>query len=105
LDEFGLGIISAAVVFEPRKNQRTISLSKSSRKIKTVCEEIYDKLKQKELRYRIYPINKLPYFHLSNSMEAWLRGTNFTKTLQLTDTDEGEVVRYFRMYTGLKGNK
>jgi superfamily II RNA helicase len=30
-------------------------------------------------------------------MEAWLRGTSFDKTLQLTDTDEGEVVRYFRM--------
>ena len=30
-------------------------------------------------------------------MEAWLRGTNFDKTLQFTDCDEGEVVRYFRM--------
>ena len=30
-------------------------------------------------------------------MEAWLRGTNFDKTIQMTDTDEGEVVRYFRM--------
>ena len=30
-------------------------------------------------------------------MEAWLRGTNFDKILQFTDTDEGEVVRYFRM--------
>jgi len=30
-------------------------------------------------------------------MEAWLRGTNFDKTLQMTDCDEGEVVRYFRM--------
>jgi superfamily II RNA helicase len=30
-------------------------------------------------------------------MEAWLRGTNFAKVVQLTDTDEGEVIRYFRM--------
>jgi superfamily II RNA helicase len=30
-------------------------------------------------------------------MEAWLRGTNFSKILEFTDTDEGEVVRYFRM--------
>ena len=37
------------------------------------------------------------YFHLCSSMEAWLRGTNFDKTLQFTDCDEGEVVRYFRM--------
>jgi len=30
-------------------------------------------------------------------MEAWLRGTTFDKILRLSDTDEGEVVRYFRM--------
>jgi superfamily II RNA helicase len=30
-------------------------------------------------------------------MEAWLRGTNFEKILRFGDTDEGEVVRYFRM--------
>jgi superfamily II RNA helicase len=30
-------------------------------------------------------------------MESWLRGTNFDKTLRFGDTDEGEVVRYFRM--------
>jgi len=98
LDEFGLGVMAAAVVFEPRKNQRMpAGISKTSRNIKRICEEIYDKIKHKEQRYRIYPFSKLPYFHLSPSMEAWLRGTNFDKTLRFTDTDEGEVVRYFRM--------
>ncbi len=97
LDEFGLGIVAAAVVFEPRKNQHLTSLSKTSRKIKRICEELYAEIKHKEQRYRIYPFSKPPYFHLSSGMEAWLRGTNFAKTLQFTDTDEGEVVRYFRM--------
>lgn len=98
LDEFGLGVLAVSIVFEPRKNQRlTQGLSKSSRNIKRVCEEIYGLIKHKEHRYRIYPFSKLPYFHLSVSMEAWLRGTNFDKTLRFTDTDEGEVVRYFRM--------
>jgi len=97
LDEFGLGIVAAAVVFEPRKNQHLASLSKASRKIKRICEELCAEIKHKEQRYRIYPFSKPPYFHLSSSMEAWLRGTNFAKTLQFTDTDEGEVVRYFRM--------
>ena len=97
LDEFGLGVLAVSVVFEPRKNQRMFGLSKNSRKIKTVCEEIYAQIKDKERRYRIYPFSKLPAFHMSNCMEAWLRGTNFTKILQFTDTDEGEVVRYFRM--------
>ena len=97
LDEFGLGIISVATVFEPRKNQHMRGISKTSKRIKSVCEEIYDEIKHKEQRYRIYPFSKIPYFHLSSSVEAWLRGTNFEKTLQFTDTDEGEVVRYFRM--------
>ncbi len=98
LDEFGLGVIAAAVVFEPRKNQRIIAgLSKNSRNLKRISEEIYEKIKHREQRYRIYPFSKAPSFHLAVSMEAWLRGTNFDKILQFTDTDDGEVVRYFRM--------
>jgi len=97
LDEFGLGILAVAVVFEPRKNQHMSGISKASNKIKRISEEIYTKIKQKEQRLRIYPLSKPPYFHLSSSIEGWLRGTNFDKILQFTDTDEGEVVRYFRM--------
>lgn len=97
LDEFGLGIISVAAVFEPRKNQHVFSLSKAGRRIKSVCEELYEEIKHRERRYRIYPFTKLPAFHLCTCMEAWLRGTKFDKILQFTDTDEGEVVRYFRM--------
>jgi len=98
LDEFGLGVVASAVVFEPRRNQRMpLGVSKSSRSIKRICEETYDRIKSKERRYKIYPFSKLPYFHLCSAMEAWLRGTSFDKTLQMTDCDEGEVVRYFRM--------
>ncbi len=98
LNETELGIVAAALVFEPRKNQRIpSSLSKSTRKIKNICEEVYDKIKNKEQRFRIYPFSKLPYFHLSTTMEAWLRGTSFDKILRFSDTDEGEIVRYFRM--------
>ncbi|MFH0912749.1 MAG: DEAD/DEAH box helicase [Candidatus Omnitrophota bacterium] len=97
LDEFGLGILAVAAVFEPRKNQSMPHLSKAARKVRRVCEEIHEKIKAKELKYRIYPFSKQPYFNLSSGIEGWLRGTNFDKTLQFTDTDEGEVVRYFRM--------
>ena len=97
LDEFGLGCVIAACVFEPRKNQRPPHISKSLRHVKRICEETYAKIKDKETKFRIYSFSKEPYFHLSNAMEAWLRGTNFDKTIQMTDTDEGEVVRYFRM--------
>ncbi len=97
LDEFGLGVIACASVFEPRKNQRLTAISRNANKIKNACEEIYGKIENKETRSRIYPVSKPPFFHLSNCVEAWLRGTNFQKTMQCTDTDEGEIVRYFRM--------
>ncbi len=98
LNEFELGVIAASVVFEPRKNQRMpLGISKSIGRLKRTCEETYEQVKNKERRYKIHPFSKLPYFHLCSSMEAWLRGTNFDKILQLTDCDEGEVVRYFRM--------
>ncbi|MFA5114534.1 MAG: DEAD/DEAH box helicase [Candidatus Omnitrophota bacterium] len=97
VDEFGLGTLAAAVVFEPRKNQRLSNISKNSRHLKNACDELYEEIKEKERKYRIYPISKRPYFHLSACMEAWLRGTRFDKVLQYTDTDEGEIIRYFRM--------
>ncbi len=98
LDEFSLGVLATAVVFEPRKEQRIIgSLSKNARRIRHACEEIYSRIQDAEHRYKIYPASKMPAFHLSTAMEAWLRGTAFQKILQYTDTDEGEVVRYFRM--------
>ena len=61
------------------------------------CEEMYAKIKDKESKLKVYPASKMPYFHLSSAVEFWLRGTDFSKILQYTDTDEGEVVRYFRM--------
>lgn len=97
LDEFGLGILAAAMVFEPRKNQRLARLSKAGRRIKHYAEDMYQEIKRREQKYRIYPASKPPYFHLSNGIEAWLRGTSFDKILQFTDTDEGEIIRYFRM--------
>jgi len=97
LDEFGLGVVSCAVVFEPRKNQYLPALSKNTRRIKAICEELFAEIKQRERKFRIYPQSKEPMFHLSNALEAWLRKTEFSKILALTDVDEGEVVRYFRM--------
>jgi superfamily II RNA helicase len=97
LDEFGLGVIAASVVFEPRKNQHLPILSKNSRELKRICEGVFETIKTKEHHFRIYPFSKCPQFYLSSAMEAWLRGTSFDKILRFTDTDEGEVVRYFRM--------
>ncbi|MFH1678991.1 MAG: DEAD/DEAH box helicase [Candidatus Omnitrophota bacterium] len=98
LDEFALGILCVAIVFEPRKNQGMPGLpKKSARYLKDICEETYDIIKSKEHRYRIYPSSKKPCFHLARATQAWLSGTGFSKILCFTDTDEGEVIRFFRM--------
>ena len=97
LDEFNLAILAAAVAFEPRKNQKCPKLSKDARQIKRICEEIILPMHKKELRYRIYPQSKLPYFNLTSSVEAWVRGASFDKIMKFTDVDEGEIVRGLRM--------
>jgi superfamily II RNA helicase len=97
LDEFGLGALAVATAFQPRKNQHILTISKNSRRIKYLCEELTKNIHRKEAKYRIYPLSKAAYFHLSSAIEAWLKGTAFSKILRFTDTDEGEVVRYFRM--------
>lgn len=97
LDEFGLGILATAAVFEPRKNQEMLSLSKQARNLRRACEDTYASIDEQESKRRIYPRSKIAYFHLSTALEYWLRGTDFSKILQYTDTDEGEIVRYFRM--------
>ncbi|MCM8791816.1 MAG: DEAD/DEAH box helicase [Candidatus Omnitrophica bacterium] len=97
LDEGELAILSTAIVFEPRKNQHLRRISKRAEKINEICQLIIKQIKQKEMKYRIYPLSKEPYFHLAASAEAWIKGFSFHKILEFTDTDEGELIRYFRM--------
>jgi superfamily II RNA helicase len=97
LDEFGLGIIAVASVFEPRKNQKTISLTKEGRPLDKICHGVAEDIRRREIKARVYPFSKAPHFHLAKSIEMWMRGGKFENILRLTDTDEGEVVRYFRM--------
>ncbi len=98
LDEITLAVIAVSVVFEPRKNQQFPSgLSKNTQEIKRISEEIYFETRRKETKAKVYPFSKMPYFHLAKAMECWMNGMKFQKILQFTDTDEGELIRYFRM--------
>lgn len=97
LDINALGILCVAVVFEPRKNQRSSSLPKTARYLKEICETTYSSIKAKEIKYRIHPISKKPHFHLAQTTQAWLSGTDFSKLTRFSDTDEGEIIRFFRM--------
>ncbi|MFA6142784.1 MAG: DEAD/DEAH box helicase [Candidatus Omnitrophota bacterium] len=98
LDEIGLGIIAVATVFEPRKNQQPPpGLSKMCQDIKSKCDPVYERVRQKEARHGVFPLSKAFHFNMAKAMEGWMHGMPFDKVLQLTDTDEGEVIRYFRM--------
>ncbi len=98
LDEIGLGVMAAATVFEPRKNQHPPpGLSKTAQDIKSVSEKIHERIRHKESRGGIYPNSKPLHFNMTKAMEGWMHGLKFDRILQITDTDEGEVIRYFRM--------
>ena len=90
-------LIAVSVVFEPRKNQRMTGISKRTEEIKSLCDAAYFDIRKREYRSRIYPVSKMPYFNLAKPLECWLNGMDFAKVLQFTDTDEGELIRYFRM--------
>lgn len=97
LDEVGLGVVAAAAVFEPRKNQHMPPLSKGSREIKDLCDRIHERIRHKESKNGIYPFSKIPHFNLAKAVEGWIHGMKFSKVMELTDTDEGELIRYLRM--------
>lgn len=98
LDVTTLGVFAAAAVFEPRKNQQPPPrLPQGCRLIKQSSDKLYEALRAKEQKYRIYPVSKRLWWHLSAAAQAWMEGEDFRRVTTLTDTDEGEIVRYFRM--------
>lgn len=92
-----LGILSLAVVYEPRKGMSRPNLDRSVKELQNMTNNIMMPIQKMENKFRITPISKLSEFHLSSALEHWMNGEDFNRILELTDADEGEVVRYFRM--------
>ncbi len=97
LSETDLGILCAAVVYEPRKNSRKPRLPRQVKRMERMTDETASSIQRRERRMGIVPVIKRAFFHLSLAMEAWLRGESFDTILRFTDADEGELIRYFRM--------
>ncbi len=97
LDQTQLSILLCAMVFEPRKNQETRKLPAHLEEIEKRAAKSLRVIHTKELGQKVYPQTKPPYFHLSLALEAWVAGCKFQDLADLTDVDEGEVIRYFRM--------
>ena len=98
IDAVGLGLLACAAVFEPRKIQKPPGrLPVAAQTVKKMMERTAEHIYSREMKARIYPVSKKPWWHLSECLAAWMNGADFSSVTPLTDTDEGEIIRYFRM--------
>jgi superfamily II RNA helicase len=92
-----LGTIFVALVYEPRKNASEPELSRRAKVLKQLTGDMMNRLRKMERRVGIYPESKEFYYNLTPAIEAWMQGAAFDEILKLTDVDEGEIIRNFRM--------
>ncbi|MCR4337880.1 MAG: DEAD/DEAH box helicase [Candidatus Omnitrophica bacterium] len=97
LSEKELGILSVAIVYEPRKGTQKPQLSQTADELESLTRKVKRFLHKAERRGGLQVLSKRCYFHLASAMEAWMRGEGFDEILQCADVDEGEIVRFFRM--------
>ncbi len=97
LDETELGVLSLALVYEPRKGTFRPLLDRSSKKLLRLIEPHIKRIHSVERNAGIIDLSKEPQFHLAAALEAWMANEPFESILKLTDADEGEIIRYFRM--------
>ncbi|MBU4488417.1 MAG: DEAD/DEAH box helicase [Candidatus Omnitrophica bacterium] len=97
LSESELGMLSLALVFEPRKGSVKPPLSKKAKESSEITENILNHIQYMEKKAYISPLSKRYFYHLTPALEAWMRKESFEKTMRHTEDDEGEIIRYFRM--------
>ncbi|MBN1353116.1 MAG: DEAD/DEAH box helicase [Candidatus Omnitrophica bacterium] len=97
LSDKEMAILALALVFEPRKGFLKPNLSKTSRKLQNITDGIVARVNKLEKKMGIEPLSKAYMYHLSPVIEAWMEGEEFSKILRYGNSDEGEVIRYFRM--------
>ena len=97
LSEIELGILALALVFEPRKGFARPRLSREVRGLENITENLVRSIQKREKRLNITPLSKTYFYHLSAAIEAWMKGESFDRILKYADSDEGGIIRYFRM--------
>ncbi len=97
LSEAELGILCLALVFEPRKGTIRPKLDRKTKALQNITDDVMNYIQKMERKFGITPLSKNYFYHLSPSLEAWMRKEKFDKILLYTDADEGEIIRYFRM--------
>ena len=97
LSEKELGMLALALVFEPRRNTARPKLDKRLKELEVAANGIIERIQKREKKLDIRPLSKAYSFELSNVLVAWMEGEDFDKILRYGGTDEGEIIRYFRM--------
>lgn len=86
-----------ALVYEPRKGEIRPKLNKQTKALKRDLNKFTKNIHKQERNFRIYPLSKKFFFHLSQPARMWYQGQSFLKVHKFCQVDEGELVRYFRM--------
>ncbi len=97
LSETELGILCAALVFEPRKTSSLPGLDKTAKSLRNITDNTINQIQKLEKKLKITPLSKPYFYHLTPCIEAWMRNEDFDRILRYTDADEGEIIRNFRM--------
>jgi superfamily II RNA helicase len=92
-----LAIICLAVVYEPRPHKKVPGFTREIRSLRSLTSRVVKFIQQAERQYRIRPGSKRFYFDLSEPLIRWMEMKPFSEIIELTNQDEGEVIRYFRM--------
>ncbi len=100
-NELELAVLMAAAVFEPRRHDSLPKLNHQAINLKNLTENLMKQILRQEERFKIFPVSKIPHYHLANAVEEWVKGRPFNKVLAHASCDEGELVRYLRMSTQL----
>ncbi len=92
-----LAILSLALVYEPRPRAEAPELKGHARQLMRLTRGIIAPVLSLEKRMGVSSPSKALFFHLSETMEAWMKGCSLEESMLRTAADEGEVIRYFRM--------
>ncbi|MBD3264121.1 MAG: DEAD/DEAH box helicase [Candidatus Omnitrophica bacterium] len=95
--EEDLFTLITSLVYEPRKGERRPKFNKKLKKTKKDMNRLMKYIHKKEKHFRISPLSKKFFFHLSDVCRLWIQGASLIDLNKVSTVDEGEIIRYFRM--------
>jgi len=97
MNEKQLGILCLAIVYEPRPKAKKPTLTPELKFLRSQSNRIIKKIHFIEKKMGVSPISKPFYYDLSYSLIEWMGNRSFEKILEKMNSDEGEVIRFYRM--------